>query len=215
MSEPTNKAALDALTETSNELYREMQIARADAIQAYANLEQALCALFAYVGGMTNRMAATIFFRISAFGSRRKILEELFREKFRGASLTEFIVSLMGSLGAVEQERNEVVHWTIVTQIFGQTIKVRLHPPVFWSRPFDPQRGDHKDAERLRIFTDKCHFWELACLKFIDAVNALSPLDAVARAAWLDIFQRPIFYPLPEDHLLWRTLRELHSPPLP
>jgi hypothetical protein len=212
MTEET-ETAIRLLTEASNELNREMLIARAEAIQAYANLEQALCALFAYVGGLNKRIAATIFFRISAFGSRRKILEELFREKFTGGSVIAFIASLTRWLAALEQERNEVVHWTVVTQIMGLTVNVRLRPPVFWSRPFDPERGDHKDSNQLRIFTDKCHFWELACLKFIDAVNALSPLDATARAAWLDIFQQQLLYPLPEDHLLWQMLRAQHNPP--
>jgi hypothetical protein len=212
MTEETD-AAIRLLTETSNELNREMLIARAEAIQAYANLEQALCALFAYVGGMSNRIAATIFFRISASGSRRKILEELFREKFKGGSLTMFIASLMRWLGPLEQERNEVVHWTVVNHQRNYSVSVSLRPPVFWSRAFDPERGESKDANRLKWFKDKCHFWEIACLKFIDAANANSGLNEAARTAWLDIFQQPILYPLPEDHLLWRTLRELHTPP--
>ena len=199
--------------ERSHKQHNEMLIARAEAIQGYANLEQGLCALFAYVGGMNNRMAATIFFRISAFGSRRKILEDIYREKFKGASLIEFITSLMKGLAPLEQERNEVVHWTVVTHLTNSTVDVRLRPPVYWSRAFETETGASKGAQDLRLFTDKCHFWGLACWKFIDAVSDLSPLDATARAAWLDIFQRPILYPLPEDHPLWRTLRESHSPP--
>lgn len=212
-SDEENEAALRRLLETSRELNLEMLVARAQAIQAFANLEQALCALFALVGDMSKRTAATIFFRISAFGTRRKIIDDLFRQKFKGRPITAFMASLERGLPAVEQERNEIVHWTVVNHQRNHSLSVSLHPPVFWSRAFDQEKGDSKDANRLRVFKDKCHFWEIACLKFIDAVNANSGLDQAARAAWFDIFQQPLVYPPQEATLLERTLRELHSPP--
>jgi len=212
-SDEEKETALRQLIETSRELNLEMLVARAQAIQAFANLEQALCALFALVGDMTNRTAATIFFRISAFGSRRKIIDELFRQKFKDRPITAFMASLQRGLAPVEQERNEIVHWTVVNHQRNHSVSISLRPPVFWSRALDPERGDSKDANRLKLFKDKCHFWEIACLKFIDAVNANSGLDQPERASWLDIFQKSLAYPPQEATLLERALRELHSQP--
>jgi len=60
---------------------RKLKIARANAIQQYADLEQALCELFSYLSDTNPIVAGTIFFRITSAHSRRAILDKLMRKK--------------------------------------------------------------------------------------------------------------------------------------
>jgi hypothetical protein len=63
---------------------RKLKIARANAIQQYADLEQALCELFSYLSDTNPIVAGTIFFRITSAHSRRAILDKLMRKKRTG-----------------------------------------------------------------------------------------------------------------------------------
>jgi hypothetical protein len=101
--------ALDAAIRSGGEDNR-FWATRAMAIQSYALFEQALSDLFAGLGDINPEIAGIIFFRINAT-ARIIILEKLFQNKYR-SQYNLFRNSLIKSLRPLENERNEIVHWS-------------------------------------------------------------------------------------------------------
>src|SRR5215207_2628240 len=102
-------------------------------IQAYANLEQALCRLFARVSGTTDETAGIIFFRITSFRVRNTIIEKLFRKHFEG-EYAEFRNSLIRQLDPIDRERNEIVHWNGVSErVDDEPEVISMRPPTFFT----------------------------------------------------------------------------------
>jgi hypothetical protein len=68
--------------------------ARANAIQAYAQLEMGLFQLFCRLGEIRESVGGVIFFHIASTRLRNRILEKLFRNKFGSAfnySVTHYL----------------------------------------------------------------------------------------------------------------------------
>lgn len=86
---------------------------RAKAVQAYANLEQALCRLFALLCGIQLDAAGIIFFKITNTQARNDILDKLFRWRFKD-EFNLFRNSLFKTLRPIDIRRNEIIHWNTV-----------------------------------------------------------------------------------------------------
>lgn len=171
--------------------------ARSIAIQEYANLEQALCLLFAHLSGTTNQIAGIIFFRLTNAASRLAIIDKLMRLKY-GDAHRLFFNSLVAVLKPFDGKRNEIVHWhgftTIDLSADPPAATVQLGPPNFWDH------NENTPALTLRDLTEfsaKADF--LARLVNVFAMTALvkvAPLDDT----WRDIFAQPLAYPPPDGH---------------
>ena len=178
-------------------------IAIAHAIQSYAQLEQSLCHIMAYTGDIKGDVAATIFFKIAAASARNSILEKLIRKKF-GDRFNLFWNAFFKDLRVTDQRRNEIVHWNVVNSISFKdehtaVVTPTLNPPNFWDRDKNtPSLG----IPELVAFIAKCSTYSRLCTMFFASTSGKMPLDAAKE--WLDIFQQPLVYPLPEDHPLNR-----------
>jgi hypothetical protein len=182
---------------------------RGRAIQSYAILEQTLSNALANFGGMTRENATTIFYKITNTGSRSKILERLLRRKF-GTIYNLFWNAYFKELTRIDLRRSEIVHWLSAMNVALNTdnmmiMGITLIAPDSVKNQPDPQQITSKD---LVAFSDKCDAFSRLCNMFIGVVS--NDISGDAAKPWLDIFQRPLIYPLPGDHPLLNQ-----TPPTP
>lgn len=175
---------------------------RGHAIQAYANLEQALCALMAQFGSMPSRTAGTIFFRISNTRTRLRIIEELMKASV-GNPYPDFWKQAQSLVGGLDGQRNEIVHWHTVQDVHmtekGATLTgLTLVPPNFLA-----QSTAAHTVETMKAFVQKCAFTS----SLLNMYGALlgGHLSGDAEKAWRDIFRQMIVYPPPSSHPLFRN----------
>ncbi len=184
---------------------RKLQIARANAIQRYADLEQALCELFSYLSDTDPVVAGTIFFRIVNTRSRATILEKLMRKK-HGKTYHEFFKSVMKGLRPIDDTRNEVIHWHLIgighrgANGKPEFREMVLTPPALWM--FESADQQHT-TELLAAFSEKCAFFTRVLSAFTDKLNR----RVVLGRASLDIFHQAIKYPPPKSHPLAQVQR--------
>lgn len=193
----------------------EFLITRAKAIQGYASLEQSFCLLFAHLAGTDQHVAAIIFFKITASRSRAEILSKLFRRKYKDKH-NLFWNSVQKQAGQLDQRRNSIVHWNVMTNIHiggpkGQeTTGLTLVPPNMWETGATPITRDD-----LLEFIDRCDVIERTLNIFTLTFSGILPPEPKRDAAWLPIFQQPLAYPLPDTHPLSRNYKEPQTPPQP
>jgi hypothetical protein len=188
---------------------------RAKALQVYANLEQSMFNLFTFLSRTDGKTAGIIFFKVTNTNARNAILEKLFKNFF-GDAHNLFRNSLIAHLPAIDNRRNEIVHWNTVNNAAaneaGETVvEVTLKPPSHWGWT---EETPELKAHHLVEFIVKCDFYARLCNMFY-LVHCLNPpsMNEDERQPWLDIFVRPIQYPPPRDHPLVRKLRALPTPP--
>lgn len=185
--------------------------ARGKAVNAYANLEQALCRVFANVSQMSDERAAIVFFRIASAQARNDILDKLIRLHY-GGQYNRFWNSVLRALRPIDIKRNEIVHWVVVTTlpltVSGlEPPQVMLRPPTFWSalRHEPPQIK----SDDLRAFTKICNFYAHAVGSFSWITSwehrPVVPPSPALSAAWMRIFREPLAYPLPAGTRLPRN----------
>jgi len=180
---------------------------RGKAIQAYANLEQALSSLLSFLTGTSREAAAIILFRISSSDSRNKILEKLFRQK-HSTKFNFFRNSLFDQLRPLDIERNEIVHWNAVCKMGlddhqKETADVFLMPPAALTK--FTKDVPTKDVGEIRAFSEKCHFYTALMNMFAVMNEPNSHIPEDVRQTWLNIFEQPIAYPPPTGHPLFRS----------
>ena len=176
---------------------------RGKAVQAYALLEQALSALLSQLAGTTEYIAATIFYKITSTAARSAIIEKLIKDKYK-KKYNLFWNSYLKLLKPLDIKRNEIVHWVAASisqldesgSIICGTI---LIPPNAHS--FFPTMEFRSHSDLLR-FSSQCD--EFARLCNIFARVAKPDATQLEYSSWQDIFQRPLVYPLPTDHLLYK-----------
>jgi hypothetical protein len=177
---------------------------RAKAIQAYANLEQAMATLFSALAGIKRETRAIIFFKIASSDARNKIVEALFK-KFFDDRFDLFRNSLFNQLKPLDRERNEVVHWNAVCRAGHDgtetTAVVALAPANIYGIK-DPTL---KTVDDLRTFDAKAQFYARLINMFALMTCEITPapIPEANRKPWLDIFAQPIAYPPSSDHPLF------------
>jgi hypothetical protein len=200
------------MPENNIDLGEAMQIAAQDqfwalrghAAQSYSGLESSLCSLFAKVSDTTPEVAGIIFFKIASADSRNKIIEKLFRKKF-GDKYNLFRNSLLNLLRPIDQKRNEIVHWNVVSNISGRdesgnySVSVCLRPPGFI---YNVGNSEKIDSDDLLKFMEKCSFFTRLLNIFLITTGEHSPVPDADKTPWLEIFQQPIVYPPPAGHPL-------------
>ncbi len=188
---------------------------RGKAIQAYANLEQSLALLFAFLSGTSIQTASIILFRISNSDSRNKIIEKLFRQKFENR-FNLFRNTLFDQLRPIDRERNEIVHWNAVCKMglndnAEETAEVFLTPPA--SLVSMTKETPKKDIRSIREFSKKCGFYSalINMFRWIEGETTEPPIPDDAKLAWRNIFAQPIVYPPPTDHPLFQKREVLEN----
>lgn len=177
--------------------------ARGKAIQAYATLEQSLCMLMSDLADMSRESALTIFFKITSYGSRNSIIEKLIKTK-HDQKFNLFWNSYLKELHKIDVARNEIVHWLSVANLAldvngNLLVGVNLaHPSNMHPKTIE----EYKTPSDLLLFADKCFTFSLLCNCFV--METSPPPNHAPRGAWLQIFQQPLIYPLPADHLLFQ-----------
>jgi hypothetical protein len=188
---------------------------RGKAIQGYAQLENSLCSLFASIGNIQLPAASTIFYKIVNTGSRTSILEKLMRQK-HGTQFNPFWNVFFRELKMIDSRRSEIAHWMAVANValdleHKLLVGVMLIPPT-GSMTYNENSPNLK-LNDLADFQTKCEAFSRLVNMFTLATNPAQQLDDDKRATWLDIFQQPLIYPLPEDHPLNKKTKEPDSPP--
>jgi len=177
-------------------------IYRGKAIQGYAHLESALCALLVAVSDMKWEAAATIFYKITNTSARNSILEKLLHHTF-GAKFNPFWNPLSQEIRALDLKRNEIVHW-----LAAATVMFNSNTQLMMGITLVPPASIHHKGSRPQItandlieFARKCDETSAALHQF---AMRLKPPDAMPDKSepWLDIYQLPLTYPLPEGHPL-------------
>jgi hypothetical protein len=185
---------------------------RGKAIQGYAMLEQAFSSLLSTLGGMTRETATTIFYKITNTGSRNSIIEKLLHAKY-GTRFNLFWNAYLKEMRQIDLKRNEIVHWLTVMYAAMNTqnmmiVGIALIPPGQAASVTD----NRITSDHLIAFAEKCDVFARLCHMFWGVIaDEQMPLDA--KQSWLEIFERPLVYPLPEGHLLNQTPSGPDSPP--
>lgn len=185
---------------------------RGKAIESYAQLEQALCSLFAICTETKREIASIIFFKVTNSQARNAIIEKVVHQTF-GSEYNPFLNSYLKELRNIDIKRNEIVHWSTAAYCTLDAKKrvvagLGLIPPSYWAnRPAD-QRILPKD---LVEFDQKCSVFARLCIMFHSILKP--PEDVPLDTAWHDIFQQPLVYPLPEGHLLNQRPQVPDTPP--
>lgn len=194
-----------------------LHAARGHAIQSYASLEQSLCRLFALLSGTTNDVAGVIFFRITSTAYRDKMLARLMEKKY-GKKYDIFWESTGKLIAQITQRRNEIVHWNVAMNIdAGSGIQTpTLVLPNLYDWLLTNQAEPPITTEGLIDFKIKCDTITSLCNMFHLCHGPISTtLPQALVQTWLDIFQQPVVYPMPEGHPLFqkKPKPEIQLPP--
>ncbi|MBV9570564.1 MAG: hypothetical protein JO056_04905 [Alphaproteobacteria bacterium] len=178
---------------------------RGKAIDAYAGLEQSLCDLMRTAGEMPRRVAGTIFFKITNSGARNGILEKLIHQRC-GSTYNPFWNCYFRQLPPMDIERNKVVHWASRTNVIIDEhhlmwVGTSLVPPTYATEITE----EAVTYMGLVAFAKKCGVFAALCDMFSWVMFDKEHPWTESADAWRDIFQQPLVYPLPADHLLFRT----------
>jgi hypothetical protein len=185
---------------------QKLLVARGQAIDAYAGLEKSLSFLLATFAETSLSIASVILFRIGAH-PRNLILDELRSTRF-GDQYENYYVSLMKLIRQLDQARNQIIHWHTTISLSTDTASVGLSRPSTWF--------EFKDTAPLTIneinqFTIKCSFVSRSINLFVPLLQGTLQKDPNAHATWHEICQKPIIYPPPKDHPLYRSHQELED----
>jgi hypothetical protein len=190
-----------------------LHAARGHAIQSYANLEQSLCRLFVLVSGTTPDVAGVIFFKITSTAYRDKMLARLVEKKY-GNKYEAFWESLGKLIAQITQRRNEIVHWSVAMTIDaarGTQIPTLVLPNIYdWL--LTDKAEPPITTEGLIEFKIKCDTITRLCNMF-QMIHKHSHWPAELMKTWLDIFQKPVVYPMPEGHPLFQKKPKPESQP--
>jgi hypothetical protein len=210
MSYPSD---LDKLADEIQRDRNQFWAARGFAIQAYADLEQSLCRLFAHLSGTGFDVAAIIFFKITSAGARDTILDRLLKKK-HGDTYAAFWNSFQTLVRQVTHKRNEIVHWNAINEVGASGPKLKLTPPNFWD--FDENSPSYT-TDDFYAFMKLCDYLCRFCNMFWWFIAPLpsAQRDAATVQTWRDIFQQPAVYPPPSNHPLSPTPQAPETQPPP
>lgn len=188
----------------------DLKIARADAIHAYATLENRLCSLLAKLLNTSNDLASLVFYRITGTRFRNGIIEDLLARRFEdkydaywhgvpGTNRTQKRPGLFAIIRQADELRNAIVHWTIAVNIGGGSATESLVPPNDVWAP--KESGRVVTVPDLREFIRRCDFAARSVGMFTYSVFEARP-DFSAADTWREILQQPCTYPPSSTHPL-------------
>ena len=201
---------MPSLNEQRDLAEQRLLISRANAIQAYAGVEQSLCSILSLLAHTDLGAASVIFYRIGSH-PRNIILNELFSQEY-GNTYEKFWNSMMKHVRDLDGTRNVIVHWHTHIEISPPTATVGLSRPATW---FSGKELSKLNIEEIDVFSRKCKFVSRSLNMF--GLNLMQKLhsNSDAHSTWLGIFQRPVDYPPQSDHPLFQISQAPQAPPQP
>jgi hypothetical protein len=145
--------------------HKNLQLARAAAIESYADLEQQLALLFCDLMGSTYQKGSIVFYRIIGSVSRNSILMSLLRNEY-GKTYDKFWTSLMKLIRQLDQTRNSIVHWHAWAPQIDETGKPYDDELPAHLSPHGDSEEDALTAEDLWEFVNKAEFVRLQIMMF-------------------------------------------------
>jgi hypothetical protein len=186
----------DTIRSNPTELHRNIQLARAAAIEAYSDLERQLCLQFSDLMGANYQKGEIVFYKITNTFSRNRILQSLLEAEF-GKKYKVFWGSLIKLIRQLDHERNKIVHWHIIGEHEYQVGDDEDNEPLL------VPHGDSEEfamtAQDLWEFVNKTEYVRLQAIMFhIHHLQRPSPEAQQANPSY-EIFQLPCLYPPPTD----------------
>jgi len=184
--------------------HRDLQLARAAAIEAYSDLEQQLCLQFADLIGANFHRASLVFYRITSSHSRNRIIQSLLKDEY-GDQYDKFWRSVIRLIRQLDQTRNQIVHWHIlVGQFFSEAEEVEEEAE---DAEMDAVLAPHGDSEEVVMtasdlwdFVDKTEFVRLQAMMFHILHLSRPSLEDQKTDKQYEVFQRSVIYPPPENY---------------
>jgi hypothetical protein len=182
----------------------DFSVARAGAINAYAEFELYLAQLFETLLGSEPQKAFAVFASVRDSRARLSMIETLLRISY-GEKYNVFFCSLSNKLQGLDAMRNRLAHWIVMQQTtggkpFNPRIDIFLseHPNIFAEgRMF---------VNDVEYFSKQAGFYGLLIFNFSIYLRAPSAFQVQPnRRTWHDIFLEEVSYPPPEDHPLHRS----------
>jgi hypothetical protein len=186
---------------------------RGKAIASYANIERSLCHLLSSFGGMETSVAETIFYRVADTRKMGIILTKLLKKK-HGSKYSVFWKSFAKHVQQLTVTRNQIVHWNVALLANDKGYAgISLMPPDVLN---NMQEGIMTilPTSEIAEFMEECDFvWRLCNMFFAFLEPSIgSRWNPELHQTWLDIFQRPIDYPVPPTHPLFPKPSEPVTP---
>jgi hypothetical protein len=179
----------------------QFSLARANAINAYANLEARLAFVFQQLLGAEIQQSFATFAGLGTTRQRSRLLRRLLNLK-HNEEYNVFYDSLSLKLDGLALTRNKIVHWMQMTSRtgglpFDKRIDVFLadHPDIFSEAKF----YKHEIVD----FTIRVEFYSNLVYHFFLYLQ-FNQLPADPGRPWPDIFHEQVAYPPPEEHPLFR-----------
>jgi hypothetical protein len=196
-----------------------LQLARANAINAYASVEQSLCHIFGHLLGTELNLAAIVFYSITNTHSRNRIIEELLKKRhgttyeayWNGVPRTANKRGTFTIIRELDQSRNELVHWHIGFT-HGEIPGIGLTKPTSLAQPNAPSIS----LQDLIQFVEKADFVHRSLNIFFALVSTpRTAPEADALQALREIFQQPASYPPSDMNPLSRNYKAPEILPQP
>jgi hypothetical protein len=177
---------------------REFALARAEAINTYAGLEQNLGLLFETLLCAPSDRAYVVFGLIQDSRRRLRMIQDLLRLA-HSSEYDDFFDSLVGKLPGTDGTRNKIVHWITLNQTAGKRnfnpkkdIFLQEHPNIY-------SPGKFYQHEILH-FTRQCRFYSMLVYYF--RTYLLNPSFLIhgppKTKPWHEIFHEEVAYPPPK-----------------
>lgn len=181
-----------------DETHQTFMVARASAIEHYANIEQVLASLCAYLMGVTVDIAGIPFFKINNARARLAMLDRLLKKK-HGDTYNIFWNSLNKQLNPISEKRNLIVHWITKKTVTSNNDRYSsLVGANYWDRT---EHSPEILLNEIYDFIIKCHFYYHLIQHFHWVISGLpKKIDE----SWPKICQQQIIYPPPKTHPLYR-----------
>jgi hypothetical protein len=186
-------------------------LARAQAIDAYAQVERWLNFLFSNLLGTPHDIGGIVFFRITNSSSRLAIIDSLFEKRhgnrfegyWSGLPNTPNRRGLVTLVRQLDTRRNEIVHWHTVNYIEtdGQlrNSNLFLQKPNFWGFFSDSQSIT---VEEMEAFISKADFTSRSIMMLVLYISGQLDQVPETKQQWHNVFLQPCLYPPSGDHPL-------------
>lgn len=185
----------------------QLLLARARAIDAYAGVEHALSNLFSALIDVDQDIGTLVFYRVVNTRSRNEMMQDLIT-RVHGATYKRYWDSMFRFITKLDTQRNRIVHWHVA----GIQEPALSHPKHFF---FEDGGIPEVRLAEIHDFIERAIFVRKSVSVFwlMDTYAIKNP-DGSLRA-WLEIFLRPLTYPIPADHPLSRWMPGLKTQPPP
>ena len=183
---------------TKGKTHQTFMVARASAIEHYADIEQILASLCAYLMGVTVDIAGIPFFKMNNARARLDMLERLLNKK-HGNTYNIFWNSLKKELNPIDLKRNKIVHWITEKTVTSDNERWScLVGANYWDRT---ENSEEIHLNDIYDFILKCHFFYHLIQNFLWVISG-SPKKI--HELWPEICQQPVVYPPLRNHPLYR-----------